>query len=243
MFYLQIAYKGKILNKNPLNNLSHLIRYLLKISLFVLVLLSGCQENPYEVNVSAVELDLEIKRLEEDLFTMDFDRMEEGIISLQARYGDFIDLFGYQIIAIGGPEQITFQEYLRSFLTDYLNNQLYNKTMEYYPGLDELEVELESAFKHYKYHFPGKEVPEIITYISGFNQSIVTTANSIGVGLDKYLGRDCEYYKRLGIHKYLINNMIREKIPTDCMTGWGITEFEFNDSVDNLLATMIYHGK
>jgi hypothetical protein len=33
------------------------------------------------------------------------------------------------------------------------------------------------------------------------------------------------------------------KIPTDCFLGWGMTEFEYNDSVDNVLSNMIYHGK
>jgi hypothetical protein len=61
----------------------------------------------------------------------------------------------------------------------------------------ESERELIKAFKYYQYHFPYKELPVIYTMISGFNQSVVTAENIIGVSLDKYLGRDYNYYHQL----------------------------------------------
>ena len=63
------------------------------------------------------------------------------------------------------------------------------------------------------------------------------------MGLDNYLGRDTEFYRRLARPQYQINNMHPGKIPSDCMLGWGITEFEYNDSVNNVLSNMIYHGR
>jgi len=64
----------------------------------------------------------------------------------------------------------------------------------------------------------------------------------LGIGLDRYLGRDCDYYPRLGIPKYSIYDMHPAKIPSDCFRAWAIGEFPFNDSIDNLVNNMIYEG-
>ncbi len=206
-------------------------------------LFPSCGKTTYRTDISGIELDLEIKRFERDLFSIDFDSISESTSFFYDRYGDFFDLFNYRIINIGGARQLTYPDYLKSFLTDYLNHRVYLETMEVFPDLGELELILSDAFKRYRYHFPGREVPEIFSFVSRFNQSIVTSEGILGIGLDNYLGTGCEYYPNLGLHRYQILNMHPGKIPGDCMTGWAITEFEFNDSVDNVLANMIYHGK
>jgi len=203
----------------------------------------GCKKDLYRVDVSSIDLEIKIKRFEIDLFSLDYDSIEEKIPWFYNKYGEFFDLYNYEIINIGDAKQRTYPEYLKIFLTDYLNNEVYHKTMEVFPDLTNLERELTGAFRHYKYHFPEKEIPEIITYVSRFNQSVVTAEGIIGIGLDKYLGRDEDYYVQLGLNRYTILNMHSGKIPSDCMMAWGLSEFEYNDSVDNLLSNMIYNGQ
>ena len=217
--------------------------YPLMMTGFIWLIMSGCKKDIYRVDVSSIDLEIKIKRFEVDLFSLDYDSIEEKIPWFYNKYGEFFDLYNYEIINIGDAKQSTYPEYLKIFLTDYLNNQVYYKTMEVFPDLTNLERKLTDAFRHYKYHFPEKEIPEIITYISRFNQSVVTAEGIIGIGLDKYLGRDEDYYARLGLNRYTILNMHREKIPSDCMMAWGLSEFEYNDSVDNLLSNMIYNGQ
>ena len=149
----------------------------------------------------------------------------------------------YRIINIGGAHLPTYPDYLRTFLTDYLNHQVYQTTMEVFPELTWLEDELGKGFQRYRVHFPGSAIPKLYTFVSRFNQSIVTAEDILAVGLDNYLGADHEYYDRLGKHSYQSMNMHPGKIPSDCFLGWGMTEFEYNDSVDNVLSNMIYHGK
>ena len=115
--------------------------------------------------------------------------------------------------------------------------------MQVFPDISLLEMDLTDSFKHYHYHFPHKVIPEIVTYVSRFNQSVVTMEGYIGIGLDKYLGPETEYYKRLGLHSYMIMNMKPSKISSDCMMAWLLSEYEMNDSAYNLLAEMIYNGQ
>jgi hypothetical protein len=65
---------------------------------------------------------------------------------------------------------------------------------------------------------------------------------TIGVGLDQYLGRDCEYYDQLGVPGYLQYNKYPGKIPSDVAYAWGTALYPYHDSVDNVLNRMIHAG-
>ncbi len=213
---------------------------------FLLILLAStmsCRKAAYQTDISDVELELRIKRFEQDLFALNLDSIAQSVPGFYERYGEFFDLFNYRVINIGGARQLTYPGYLKSFLTDYLNHQVFQETMQVFPDLAETEQILTEAFKRYMVHFPGQKVPEVYSFVSRFNQSIVTSDGILGIGLDNYLGADCEYYPQLGIHQYQIMNMYPGKIPGDCMMGWAMTEHVYNDSVDNVLSNMIYHGK
>ena len=215
----------------------------LTVILGLALLFQSCRQDPYHTDIAGIDMDLQISRFEMDLFGLDFDSIPEAIPLLKKRYGDFFDIFNYRIINIGGSDMVTYPEYLQRFLTDYLNNEVYRRTMEVFPDLENLQSDLNDAFRRYQFHFPDMPIPEVYSFISRFNQSIITSDRLLAVGLDNYLGRETEFYERLARHQYQINNMHPAKIPSDCLLGWGITEFEFNDSVDNVLSNMIYHGR
>jgi hypothetical protein len=119
----------------------------------------------------------------------------------------------------------------------------YMKCCEIFPSLVPLEKDLTLAFKHWLYYFPDKPVPYVYSYISGYNQSVVTADKILGIGLDKYLGSGCIFYRQLEIPRFARFRMQKDFIITDCMTAWAITEFEYNDSVNNVISNMVYNGK
>ncbi|MBL7111819.1 MAG: hypothetical protein ISS19_07760 [Bacteroidales bacterium] len=219
------------------------LRPLILLFIFFLLTVIACRKDPYQVNVSHIDLNLTIHRLEYDMFTLTLDSIEESIPGLANKYGAFFDLFNYRIINIGGADQPVYPEYLLYFLTDQLNNEVYARVMQVFPDISWLETELTEAFRHYRYYFPQKDIPELVTYVSRFNQSVVTAEGYIGIGLDKYLGPETEYYEQLGLHSYMIMNMHPSKISSDCIVAWLLSEYEMNDSAYNLLAEMIYQGQ
>ncbi len=91
-----------------------------------------------------------------------------------------------------------------------------------------------------------KDIPAVFTCITGFNNSIITGDSVIGIGLDRYLGRDCKYYPRLEIYKYIAARMNHYNIVPDCIYGWGATEWDFDAMkypADNVMTEMIHEGK
>ncbi len=220
---------------------------IINISLLFLtvLILTSCKSNKFDVDISDIDIELSIKRFEQDLFAIPVDSLEEGIHFLEQKYRDFFPLFNHMIISVGSSKSPGYPDLLQSFVTDYTIYQVYDRTCEIYPDLHRLTEEFETAFSYYNYYFPENPVPEIVSYIGGFNHSVVTADSLIGIGLDKYLGTDEEFYSLLSppVPNYRRRNMHRDMILPDCTRAWGMTEFEFVNPVNNLLNNMIYEGK
>lgn len=219
------------------------------IFLFVLILVSSivmsCKRDHYKVDVSSVDLVLKIERLEKDLFSMDPAEVESAVPALRNKYKGFLQLFSY-VINTGNISDSTFGELLTRFCTDKQNNDVYKLTIKLYPELLTIEQELQKAFSHYLYYFPQKSVPSVYSCITGFNSSIITGDSVLGIGLDRYLGSDCEYYPRLGVYKYITERMTPANIVPDCMFAWASSEWNFESidyPADNVIANIIHYGK
>lgn len=204
-------------------------------------LLASCSHNPLKIDVSGVKVDLKIRHLEMDLLSKNPQELQNIIPELKKSYGDFFNIFTYQMIAIGGTDQPNFDELLNKFVTDTLIQDLKKKVPETI-DTTKLRDELADAFKHYRYYFPEKKIPVVYTCISGFNQSVVTSTNLIGVSLDKYMGAGNEYYRELGLPGYKRRNMTFQRIVPEMMYAWAVTEWPKPDKAENLLTQMIYEG-
>jgi len=205
----------------------------------------SCKRDQYKVNISSVKADLEIKRLEKDLFSINPEDIPAAVPGLIDKYGRSLQLFSY-VINTGDINEPSFGDFLVRFCTDKQNNDVYELTNKTFPDIGEIEKELEGAFRHYLYYFPDKSLPAVFTCITGFNSSIITGDSVLGIGLDRYLGADCSYYPRLEIYKYIAARMTPENVVPDCVYGWGASEWDFaalGYPADNVLSEMIHYGK
>jgi hypothetical protein len=220
------------------------VSFISLLSFTSIFLLSACsRKNKFDVDVSNIKVDIKINRLDVDLFKFNPDNSTADIKNLTAKYGDFFKLYTSKILNIGSPKDENFDQNLGKFLIYCQNEKIQQTVLKTFPQIDSVQDKLISAFQHYKYYFPKKEIPRIYTCISAFNESVITDSAVIGISLDKYLGTKCEYYKRLDWDNYLKRKMISAAIPVDAMRAWIQTEYPFFGSADNLLENMIYEGK
>jgi hypothetical protein len=219
-----------------------------KIIILVLITLLpaiACKRNRYNVDVSSINVGLNLERFEKDLFEADPADIEKNIPVWSEKYGDFLPLFGY-VINAGEMDSPDFSAMLLGFCTDRQNNMVYADVESVFPSLDGLQSDLEEAFRHYLYYFPEKIVPKIYSCVTGFNTSLIIGDSVVGISLDRYLGRDTEYYPQLGLYNYIILRMAPEYIVSDVMYGWNSTEWDFDNmgySSENVLTQMIHEGK
>ena len=206
-------------------------------------LITGC--HPVSKPNDQEEVHISIKRFDQDLFRISVYDIDDSIPVLLKKYPRFLPLFGYGIIEIGLPEQPGFNDGLVAFVTDFTIYRVSKRVQEVFPDIRWLEEILSKGFNKYKVYFPNRQIPEIITCISGFNQSVITADSMIVISLDKYLGSGDMFYKLLHppVPEYQRFTMIPGKIPSDALYGWLLSEFPFNPEKDNLLSQMIYKGR
>jgi len=209
----------------------------------LILLLISCHRNPLNVDVSGVDLKLSIKRLDRDIFNVLPGSEKITVRELKQTYGSFFDSYNEHVIALGNSSDSLYPSYLHTFLTDSMVVLSRVKIDSVFKDLTEIEKKLQDGFRHYKYYFPNKTIPQVYTIISGFNQSVVMTNDAIGISLDNYLGAKCPYYLMLGLPEYKRENMYRDKIATDVLYSWAMSEFNLDESKNSLLSNMIYQGK
>lgn len=210
-------------------------------SLCFVTMLISCQRNPFKVDLSGTKIEFQFHALGSDLFAAR-ENLNAQLPALEKKYPTILPLFSSEVITIGFPEDEGFSERLNSFVNDSLMLEVKTQVDETIDR-DKIEADLQQAFRYFHYYFPNKVIPEVFTCISGFNQSIIMTDSLMGIGLDKYLGRDCNYYRRLGIPRYKQLAMYPEKIVPDAMYAWGMTTFPFKGYGSQLIDQMIYEGK
>jgi hypothetical protein len=189
--------------------------------------------------------DLKIQRFEDDLFSISIYHLNDSITFLQSKYPKFFPLFTNKIIEIGDASQSGFKEHLTAFVTDFTIYNVHKKVEQVFSDFTPFQHKISMAFHNFATLFPDRNIPEIITCISGFNQSIVVADSLLSISLDKYLGSHDEFYKFLypPVPEYEKYVMHPAKIPSDVVIAFTTTEFPYNDSKDNLLSKMIFEGR
>jgi gliding motility-associated lipoprotein GldB len=212
--------------------------------LITIITFFSCSRNPLKVDISEIKEEVTIVRFEKELFALPMQDTLSELKQLRNEYPEFFDLFTWKVIGVGGIEEEHFPEIMGDFFTDTLIVNVKSLTDEKFADFDETEEHLITAFKYYRYHFPDKDLPTIFTMISGFNQSVVTAENIIGIGLDKYLGEDCRYYRQLrNVPLYKIKNMHPQKLVSDVVYAWGLTEFNDQGKATSVLDNIVHQGK
>lgn len=217
----------------------YLIVNLLTILLFFLF---SCAERPPKVD--HVKVDFKLIPFYEDLFSISPDsaHIEQHKVRLIDRYGSYLDTYSRRIVGSGSVYNADFSANMEKFLSYEPNQEVVDSCKKVFHNLQKLENEIKNAYQYYKYYFPDNLTPDVYLHISGFNQAIAIDSLWVSVSVENYLGQDCEFYEWLDIYMYLRKKMTPEKVVPDIMKAIAMTEFVYNDSIDDLISRMVHNG-
>lgn len=226
-------------------------RYLGLIAIFVSLLScdSGSGNQP---DVASVNVRLDTRRLDKDLYALDTQSnqaLAAGVRQLATRYPDYLRFYldtimGFQINGQYTEDNPALTEGLRSFLcySDYRN--LYDTIQKHYPDTRDIEEKLLKAFQYYKYYYPEASVPKIVYFSSGLNNwGCVYDGSVMGIGLDMFLGENYPFYASVGLSQYMYINFRKETIVPSVMSTIYNDLHPFRDEDQTLLSMMIQKGK
>lgn len=211
-------------------------------NVLLLVTLLSCNRNPLDIDISGSEVKMEIQRFDREVFTLDFDTVDDAVSYFYMKYQDFFDVYNVHVINIGPGSQKYYPSYLSMFVNDPTNKDVYEESSRIFIDFSETERILSDAFSRYQYYYQDSALPVIVSYIGGFNHKLFTVGNYIGIGLDQYMGRNYALYDLLQTPEYMQYNQYPAKIPSDVVSVWASSRYPYNDSVDNVLNRMIYGG-
>ena len=209
-----------------------------------MLLFTGCQhKGRFDVDVDKIALDVPIHRFDKDLFAVDTLHVQAGLQSLEQKYGQaYLNLYFNKIMPLDKGDKNQLASMVTIFLKDTAVRSVFRESLRQYADISDIKAKVTDAFKRIHYFFPEKKIPQLYLHVSMFNQSLVVDENIISLSVDNYLGEKYYGYKNAGIYDYLLYNMRRDKVSSDFITAFLMTEFPRSYS-DKLLDNMLFRGK
>lgn len=130
-----------------------------------------------------------------------------------------------------------------AFFQDSTLQTIVSDAESQYANMDDINSKLNSAFEKLKKHIPDMPIPNVYAQIGALDQSIVVGNQSIGISLDKYLGKDYPLYKKYYLPSQRAS-MTREHIVPDCLSFYLLGLYPMHDfEVRTQLERDIHIGK
>ncbi len=205
----------------------------LLLPLVCTLLFFSCKSHSNEPDVSAIKVNLQVKRFDQDFFAIDTNHVAEGMAALLKKYPKFLPDYVGNILGLdldsllvpGNPQN----KGIRMFIHDYA--WVKDSSDLLYKDFSPVTAQVIHALKLVKYYFPGYKLPQaLIPFIGPINanfetsfgtQGDILTEEGLGVGLQLHLGKNFSmYHTTIGQEqypKYLSNNFDAIHIPVNCM--------------------------
>lgn len=205
------------------------------VYVLVLFLFSACTTNKFKVDVSEIpEPKVLIHDYGKALFSLDRDSLGQELQKIQKEFALFLGtepLVDEQVIQLG------------FYVNDSFLNDLYSAYQTTFSSLEPLQNNLAKAFQHLLYYYPKTKLPEVYTYISGVQDPVIYQDNILVLGLDNYLGADCEIYARMGTPRYKIRTMTPDYVLRDVFSAMSLEKIPAPAADGSILEYMLFEAK
>lgn len=216
--------------------------FLLALPLFLLPA-CGDDNDRHLPDVSNIPVDIKLQRFEQDLFRLDTNNLEAGVLQLTAKYPVLFPVFAQEIIHDRSNPKETPLEAVSGFLHAPEVYHLNDTVQQLYGDLGWLEQDLTQMFKYCKYYFPRNPVPKVATIISEFGTDAFIISDSLyGIGLDMYLGENFPGYNPEIFPDYIRRQFRREYMPVRLAKAVAQNAMTTAPG-QRLLDVMLYNGK
>lgn len=214
-------------------------KYASVFAVFLILFYTGCKNNPLDVDVSNIEVKLNIKRFETDLFENKLNTYS----GFSSKYPYFLSDYTRGILGFEGGDTAAFEQ-LMLFRTDPNAKKLYELVKKKFGDFQTYEKDLTKAYQYFKYHFPDGKIPDIVTYTSNFSFYMNPVGQDyIGIALDMHMGADFKPYDYANIENYWRKMLIPESIVTNHMLAHANDLFSRTNKAGNFVDELIYQGK
>lgn len=212
--------------------------------IYIVLFITSCYPDDTP-DISDIAVTVNVDRFEQDLFSINPADIPGGLNLMQNKYGNFLNLFLFRVTGIGSKDTALMNDRLKGFLTDTNFVAIFRDSEKMYASFGNKEKEFTEAFRYYRYYFPEKYIPRVLTIISGFAYSVVNDSSNLAVSLDMYLGPEYYYYSTIEpvLPAYLRSRMDESYMVNDAMKGWVMSDYGIDETTARMVDFMISQGR
>ena len=113
-------------------------------------------------DVSAIQVNLQVQRFEQDFFSIDTNAVSASMETLHQKYPGFLQDYIFNILGL--PPQpdsgAVVQMQVRNFIRSY--KQVKDSADKIFTGFDKIAAEIKQGLKYVKYYFPQYKLPPLL---------------------------------------------------------------------------------
>ena len=200
-------------------------KWLLVLSVF---LLEACELKLKPFEDESVKQRIEVcryDRLESQyLTTGDFSALQQMNTDFPMETRTLLE----DVLRIGEVNDPQINHKFLAFYQDSTLQTILSDAEAQYANMDDINKLLNSSFDRLKVYIPTLPIPQIYAQIGALDQSIVVGNQTIGISLDKYLGKDYSLYKKY-YYPSQIKTMTRDNIVPDCLNFYLLSLYPMHD--------------
>ena len=220
-----------------------------------IVLFSCTSKSKLEGEVQPLEEKLTLHRFDRELLDADIYDLKNLNKKWLKDYGILYESFLSQMINAGSAQDPMVDYRLEKFLTDSIIQLINGRMKSVFSDFEVHENELNQAFARYHFYYPEETLPVLVPFYSSFNAKTFPYNDTLGIGLDMFLGRNEEVVSLLPpefFPQYLKQDMDPENLVLEAVKSWVYVKHsrpgEFENFMmyaarEDFLTTLVYHGK
>jgi hypothetical protein len=223
-----------------------IISFLSLTSLFIGACKGESEERP-RPDVREITIDTTVIRWEQELFHIPKAEVLVGLEDMSKAYPEMYPFYINLVLNI--PDSANgiakYAPFMEAFLHDASMRELYDDVQKEYGDFSPYLRELHQAFRHYGYYFPKLPKPNLMTFISQFGPKTFYWGNTLGIGLDLYLGKDYKYYPTFDFPNYMLPRLSKEYLVSDAIytLASDMVTDPYSKRGYKLIDVMVYYGK
>lgn len=173
----------------------------------VVIVLFSCGKNKPTVDVSDIEVTVNVKRFEQDFYGSD----SSNLASLKQKYPE--------LFPKATPDSIWVAK-----MNNKDERELFNEVNTRFVDFRKQSTQLKDLFKHIKYYYPAFKEPTVYTVMSNvdYQNSIIYADTLLFISVDTYLGTKSKMYQ--DFPDYIKQNFTKEHLIVDVAKAFAKRE-------------------
>lgn len=218
---------------------------------FILLLFSACESDKgkHIPDVSHISVDTDLRRFEQDFFSLDTNNLSNSIEAIKNKYPEFGKIYFDNFLNIPFEDSLSkvHAKFINGYVYTALSRHLRDTCQIVFGDMNDLKKEFDQAFQYFQYYFPNEPIPTVTTYISEFTlANFIYQNNALAVSLDFFLGAQYPYREyNPGIpnfSNYLIRSFNKDHLVAKTLKPL-VQDLLGAPTGDKMLDAMIHNGK